>query len=245
MRIGLYNGSTLYPLAGASGVSERTHSSAADVAINPSAALQVVSRVRATHALHLDRGNLATSISFTTSRKFATVEAAELWALDYDADFPRTGKLVMETVLPDGNTRVRVMADAVVSPPQRRLNGATIQIAYAVQGGAIGEGTAATATINPTGEDNSILYTALTAGPVGNAITIEYAISGAGAAVISVGVTGTAILITAGSTTTAASVITAVNADTEAAALVIAAASGTVTGVIDTVAASNLTGGAY
>jgi len=102
---------------------------------------------------------------------------------------------------------------------------------------------AATATINPAGVDNSILYTADTAGFAGNSITIEYIISGGGAAVTDITVTGDAIAITAGSTTTAATVITAVNGDVDAAALVTASASGTVTGVIDTVAATNLTGG--
>lgn len=141
MRIGLYNGSTLYPLAGEDGVSERVHSSAADVVIQPSAALQVVEKVRAANALHLDRGNLAHSISFTTTRKFDSVDLAELWALDYDADFPRTGTLYLDTLTPGGFILRRQMADAVVSPPQRRLNGAMISLTYTVQGGAISGGT--------------------------------------------------------------------------------------------------------
>lgn len=102
---------------------------------------------------------------------------------------------------------------------------------------------AATGTLNPAGADNSILYTADTKGTAGNGITIEYAISGVGSAVLSVGVIGNAILVTAGSATTAADVITAVNAEAAAAALVLAAASGTVTGAIAAVAATALTGG--
>ena len=104
-------------------------------------------------------------------------------------------------------------------------------------------GVAATGTINPAGTNNSILYTAVTVGAAGNGITIEYVISGAGSAVISVVVSDKSILVTAGSATVASAVITAVNAATAAAALVTASASGTVTGVIDTVAATNLTGG--
>ena len=102
---------------------------------------------------------------------------------------------------------------------------------------------AATGIINPTGVDNSILYTADTAGYAGNSITIEYIISGGGSAVTGIVVTDNAIEITAGSATTAATVITEVNLDVDASALVTASTSGADTGVIDTVAATNLTGG--
>lgn len=104
-------------------------------------------------------------------------------------------------------------------------------------------GAAATLTVNPTGTNNSVLYTANTVGSAGNGISIEYALSGSGSAVLSVAVSGSNILITAGSATVASAVITAVNADAAASALVTASASGTVTGAIDTVAAANLTGG--
>lgn len=102
---------------------------------------------------------------------------------------------------------------------------------------------AATITINPTGANNSILYTAKTKGTAGNGITIQYAISGSGSTVLSVEVIGNAILVTAGSACSAADVITAVNAETNSAALVTAAAEGTVTGHIHAVAETNLAGG--
>jgi hypothetical protein len=104
-------------------------------------------------------------------------------------------------------------------------------------------GVAATGTINPAGADNSILYTAITAGAAGNGITITYLISGVGSAVLTVVTTDRNIVVTAGSATIASAVVTAVNADATAAALVLAAASGTVTGAIAAVAATNLTGG--
>lgn len=141
MRISLYSGTTLYPLAGQSGVSERVHSSADQVTISPQAELQVAPRVRATHALHLDRANLATSISFSTSRKFSTVAEAEQWALAYDANFPRTGTLYLDTVSPLGVVTRQTMADAVVSPPTRKCTGATVLLDYQAQGGAIATGT--------------------------------------------------------------------------------------------------------
>lgn len=102
---------------------------------------------------------------------------------------------------------------------------------------------AASATIDPTGNDNSIAYTAKVAGVAGNGISVQYVISGTGSAVLSVAVSGGSIVVTAGSATTAQSVITAVNASAAAAALVTAAASGTVTGVIAAVAETRLSGG--
>lgn len=104
-------------------------------------------------------------------------------------------------------------------------------------------GVAATVTINPAGADNSILYTADTAGSAGNGITITYVISGSGSAVLGVVTTDRNIVVTAGSATIASAVVTAVNADPTTAALVTAAASGTVTGAIAAVTATNLTGG--
>lgn len=102
---------------------------------------------------------------------------------------------------------------------------------------------AATATLDPTGTNNSVLYTAKVAGVEGNAISVQYAISGAGSAVLSVAVNGRAILVTAGSATVASAVITAVNANAAASALVTAAASGTVTGAIAAVAQTYLANG--
>lgn len=104
-------------------------------------------------------------------------------------------------------------------------------------------GVKATLTIDPTGTNNSILYTAVNAGVAGNAINVRYAISGSGSAVTSVTVSANDILVIAGSATTAQSVITAINGNAAAAALVVAAASGTVSGTIAAVAKTNLTGG--
>jgi hypothetical protein len=101
---------------------------------------------------------------------------------------------------------------------------------------------AATATLDPTGTNNSVLYTAKVAGAAGNTISVQYAISGGGSSVLSVDATGNDILVTAGSATTAATVISIVNSST-ASALVTAAASGTVTGVIAAVAKTYLAGG--
>lgn len=117
-----------YHLAGQTGVSERVHSSAADVEISGNANLQVVAKVRATHAQHIDRKNVSNTITFTTTRKFTDAQTAEEWALEAGAVYPLTGELHVNNY---------TMADAVVAPPVRRLNGATIHLTYTVQGGAI------------------------------------------------------------------------------------------------------------
>ena len=101
---------------------------------------------------------------------------------------------------------------------------------------------AASVTIDPTGADNSIAYTADTAGASGNGITVTYVISGTGSTA-TVSVTNNDITVTAGSACTAQSVITAVNAHAGASALVTAAASGTVTGTIAAVTTTALSGG--
>lgn len=117
-----------------------------------------------------------------------------------------------------------------------------LYLGYALEGEAY-----ATVTINPTGADNSVAYTAVEPGPNGNDITITYTVSGNDTP-LSVDVTGTAITVNVATdgggsaTSTAAQVITAVNDDAEAAALVTAAASGTVTGTVAAVSATNLAG---
>lgn len=140
MRIALRNASTLYPLAGAAGVSERTHSSAADLQIQPSIIVQADARLRAAAMLHRDRLNLATTIGFSTTRVFASVREAEVWARRYDGDFPRTGTLVCDSIDALSALTYRdEYADAVVEPPSRSLMGATVMLRYLVRCGAITE----------------------------------------------------------------------------------------------------------
>jgi hypothetical protein len=137
MRISLYSGSTLYPLAGQSGVSERTHSSAGDFLLTPESEVQVAAFVRGAHAKPLDRGTVLNVLSFSTTRKFASPADAHLWSLDYKTAFPSTGVLYLDAVLASGHTVRRTMANAVVDPPRRRCMGATVMLDYTVRGGVI------------------------------------------------------------------------------------------------------------
>ena len=102
MRISLLVGETLHPLAGEAGVSERVHSSAARLRIEAGIGSQVLRRLRAANAEPVDRGNLLTRISFSTTRLFPSPAEAFLWALDYDATFPRAGTLVIDSIAAGG-----------------------------------------------------------------------------------------------------------------------------------------------
>lgn len=104
-------------------------------------------------------------------------------------------------------------------------------------------GVKAAVTLDPTGSNNNVTYTAVGAGVRYNSLSVRYVISGSGSAVLSVGISNSLITVTAGSATTAQSVITAVNASTAVSAYVVASASGTVTSAIAAVSATSLTGG--
>jgi hypothetical protein len=104
-------------------------------------------------------------------------------------------------------------------------------------------GVKATLTLDPTGANNSVLYTAVGAGTRYNTISVRYVISGSGSAVLSITTASSVITVTAGSATTAQSVITAVTADATASTYVTAVASGTVSGTIAAIGPSALSGG--
>lgn len=124
-------------LAGQPGVSERIHSSVGNFRKSCSVAEQVNEFVRAAASEVVDRGNILTTLSFSTTRQFPTVEAAELWVLDYEVTWPREGMLVLESILPGGAVRRRYMAGAVVRPPDLSYLGTSVAIQYVVRGGLI------------------------------------------------------------------------------------------------------------
>jgi hypothetical protein len=133
VRISLTSGETTYHLAGQSGVSERVHSSAGDLSVSAQINTQPRDGVRRAAAGLHDRKNLKTTISFTTTRLFATQALAQAFSLDYDGAYPRTGTL---TLTPIGGT-AKYLREAVVFPPDRRVIGATVQLSYTVTGSGI------------------------------------------------------------------------------------------------------------
>lgn len=148
MRVALKVGSTIYPLAGQAGVDERTHSSASNFTISAQSVQDLIQRVRAASAQVVDRGNLSTTIRFSTTRVFATPAAAFLYSLDHDSLIPRQGVLVLDAVAPGGAVSSRWLMDMVINPPLRRVIGCTVLLDYTATGGAIvNEGLPETLTV--------------------------------------------------------------------------------------------------
>ena len=95
------------------------------------------------------------------------------------------------------------------------------------------------ASVNPTGDDNALTYTAKAYGSGGNALAITYVDPGAADQSLSVEVVGLSIIVSlatnggAAITSTAAEVLAAINASVPAAKLVTVAIDATDTGVAD------------
>ncbi len=133
MKIALVHSSGTYWLAGQVGVSERVHSSAADLEFSGEIAVQGQDRVRAPARAFRDRLNYSSGVSFTTSRKFDTLTAAEEFAATYDAVYPRTGSIELYGA---SEVIVATLQNAIVNPPRRRVTGVSVQLIYSVVGGA-------------------------------------------------------------------------------------------------------------
>jgi hypothetical protein len=108
-------------------------------------------------------------------------------------------------------------------------------------------GAKAKVTIDPTGADNALTFTAATAGVGGNSINVTYRDPGTISATLSVDVQGYDIVVnlaTNGSgviTTTAANIATAIAANTASNALVTVTAPGLTTGLVTAVSQTYLT----
>jgi hypothetical protein len=124
-------------LAGQPGVDEREFSSVSGFRVGGTVKVQPDGFPRAEAMVFRDRKNLATSLSFGTTRKFASLVAAAEWALDYDAAKPRSGTLILETPQAGGGVSRRYMAGAVVQPPGREVIGVSVILTYDVVGGKI------------------------------------------------------------------------------------------------------------
>jgi hypothetical protein len=171
MRIALLVSGTLHPLAGDPFASQREHSWASGFRISPTSEVQLARFVRGGHARPIDRAGILNVVSFSTSRTFATAAEAELYACDLD-DAARAGILIFQAVAPDGATSWRAMANAVVSPPSTRTQGATLYLDYTVQGGAITTATPTAATLATGAGDAGIVWTSTIEGPQGNSLSL-------------------------------------------------------------------------
>jgi hypothetical protein len=133
---------------------------------------------------------------------------------------------------------------------------ATLATLFISTEGVPEDATQAALTVNPTGDDNGLIFTAVAYGAGGNDISIEYVDPSANDAELSVSVVGSAITVSlatgeAGAiTSTAADVLAAIEASAAADALVtvaiMTADSGSGddgSGVVTAMALDNLTGG--
>lgn len=153
MKIALINSEVFYWLAGEPGIDQTVHTSAGDLRINGQINIDSQARLRAAAMAFRDRKNLQQSITFSTWRKFDTPAEAKEWALTYDAVMPRTGSLDFYDEAGDPVAR---LSGAVVSPPQRRILGVSVELTYSVVGGAMliadGEGGYETPQLTMGGE---------------------------------------------------------------------------------------------
>lgn len=133
MRITLNTDSGSYPLAGQWDLSDREFSGVVDFRISAEHIQEINRRVRSETAQVFHRGNLATTISFSTRRVFATHAEALTFAADLDAETERVGTVM----LAPGNGNARHLQDAVVDPPAHEVDGCAVRLSYVATGTAV------------------------------------------------------------------------------------------------------------
>jgi hypothetical protein len=131
MKIALVHESLTYWLAGEPEVSERVHSSAANLKFSGSIEIDAQGLIRAVNMRYQDRKNLSSGLSFSTTRKFDTLAEAEEYSALYDTVNPRTGYVDLYGA--DGGAKAR-LTQAVVKPPVRTVTGVSVQLDYEVVG---------------------------------------------------------------------------------------------------------------
>jgi hypothetical protein len=134
MNITLITSGGSYPLAGQWPLSEREFSGAVDFQISAEHVAEKIERVRAPLAKMFHRGNLSTTVSFSTRRVFANHAEALIYAADLEAETPRSGEL---NFYPGGSARY--LQDVVVSPPACEVDGCAVRLDYVATGTAIGK----------------------------------------------------------------------------------------------------------
>lgn len=132
MRITLNTDSGSYPLAGQWPLSDREFSGAVDFRISAEHIAEVNRRVRSETAQVFHRGNLATTISFSTRRVFATHAEALTYAADMDSETERAGTVMLST-----GAGTRHLQDAVVDPPTQEVDGCAVRLSYVATGTAV------------------------------------------------------------------------------------------------------------
>lgn len=133
-------------LAGDETSPERTFSSAFDIRIDGKIIIQTVRNIRRQAARHIDRGNLETTLSFSTIREFATPALAEAFAATYDESQSLSGILALFSYGPEDVQAFLYMANAVVTLPQLTVSGCAVTLRYEARGGFVFEWTQTSST---------------------------------------------------------------------------------------------------
>jgi len=136
MTAALIIGQEIFYLAGHPDKTEREFSSCQNLRISGRVSVQQRARIRAAAVEHIDRGNLATKVSFSVTRQFATTVAAELFAETMEDAAELSGILVLRA---DGNAAPDTYiynCRAVVPPPEREVTGRSVRLDYTVDCGA-------------------------------------------------------------------------------------------------------------
>ena len=133
-------------LAGDETSPERTFSSAFDIRIAGKTIVQTVRNIRRQAARHIDRGNLETTLGFSTIREFATPAIAEAFADGYDESQSLTGILALFSYGPEDVQAFLYMANCVVTLPSLTVSGCAVTLRYEARGGFVFEWTQATSS---------------------------------------------------------------------------------------------------
>lgn len=122
-----------YYLAGDPAKSVREHSPTADLRINGQLATDLVHFCGGANVDIEDRGGLAESMEFSTTREFPSLDAAEQFVLDYySADNPEHDTSGDVTIESEGGAWSRTLKGAVIHPPARSLMGVTVFLRYRI-----------------------------------------------------------------------------------------------------------------
>ena len=132
MRITLHTANASYPLAGEFQVSERLVSGAVDFVISAAHISDRQERIRAVNANFYHRGNLATTVSFSTRRVLASHAEAVIYGADLNSQTARSGEVMFTT-----GAGARHLLDAVVGPPAVTIDGGTVLVSYTATGTSI------------------------------------------------------------------------------------------------------------
>ena len=110
--------------------------------INGDRVIQEEALVGAVAKVFFDRGNRKTTVTFETTRLFASQLAAETFLLTHETQFPGQGLVTFFSGVLGQQTYTSYLVNAVVNSVGSSLTGCTTRHSYHISGGAM--------TLNPS-----------------------------------------------------------------------------------------------